>query len=67
MRFLVIAITAALLMLPTAVPARASGTAVHAAKAATIDLSATKHKKKMAKTAARRKKEKVEYMRAAPM
>ena len=55
------------LMLPAAAPARASGAAVRAAKAATIDLSAKKHEKKMAKTAARRKKEKVEYMRAAPM
>ena len=67
MRFLVIAIAAALLMLPATAPAQACGGAQHSAKAASIDLSAKKHKKKIAKTAAKPKKEKVEYMRAAPM
>ncbi len=68
MRFLVIAIAAALLLLPPVVaPAQACGAAQHSAKAASIDLSAKKHKKKMTKTAAKPKKEKVEYMRAAPM
>jgi hypothetical protein len=67
MRFLVIATAAALLMLPATAPAQACGAAARAAKPASIDLSAKKHKKKMAKTAARLKKEKVEYMRAAPM
>jgi hypothetical protein len=66
MRFLVIAIATALLLLPPAVaPAQACGAAQHSAKAATADLSAKKHKK-MKKTATA-KKEKVEYMRAAPM
>ena len=67
MRFLVIAIAAALLLPPAIAPAQACGAAEHSAKAASIDLSAKKHKKKMAKTAAKPKKEKVEYMRAAPM
>jgi hypothetical protein len=67
MRFLVIAVATALLLPPAIVPAQACSGAAHAAKAASIDLSAKKHKKKMAKTAAKPKKEKVEYMRAAPM
>lgn len=57
MRFLAIGLTAALLALAGAVPASA-----HSAKAATVDYAA---KKKVAKHV--RKKEKVEYMRAAPM
>jgi hypothetical protein len=65
MRFLVIAIAAALLLLPAIAPTQACGAAAHSAKAASIDLSAKKHKK-MKKTA-KAKKEKVEYMRAAPM
>jgi hypothetical protein len=67
MRFLMITVAAALLMLPATAPVKACGAAAHSAKAASIDLSAKKHKKKMAKTAAKPKKEKVEYMRAAPM
>jgi len=66
MRFLAIAIAAALLLPPAIAPAQACGGAAHSAKAASIDLSAKKHKK-TAKTAAKSKKEKVEYMRAAPM
>jgi hypothetical protein len=60
MRFLVIAIAVALLLPPTVAPAQACGTAMHSAKAVSTDLSAKKHKKRVIK-------EKVEYMRAAPM
>ena len=61
MRILTIALAAALLALPASMPAQACGTAgMHSAKAATTDYSAAKKKKKD-------KKEKVEYMRAAPM
>ena len=60
MRFLAIGLAAAVLTLP--VPASAAG--AHSAKAATVDYAA---KKKAAKHHARMKKEKVEYMRAAPM
>ena len=66
MRFLVIAIAAALLLPPAIAPAKACGAALHPAKAAATDFSAKKHKKPMKKTA-KAKKEKVEYMRAAPM
>jgi hypothetical protein len=61
MRILTIAIAAAFLALPAAVPAQACGAAGHSAKAATADYSAAKKKK------AKKPKEKVEYMRAAPM
>ncbi|HEY6860382.1 MAG TPA: hypothetical protein VI358_11420 [Pseudolabrys sp.] len=61
MRILTIAIAAAFLALPASMPAQAWGTAgLHSAKAVTADYSAAKKKKKA-------KKEKVEYMRAAPM
>ncbi len=61
MRVLTIAIAAAFLALPAITPAQACGAAgLHSAKAATADYSADKKKKKP-------KKEKVEYMRAAPM
>ena len=63
MRFLTIAVAVAFLALPAAVPAQACGaTGLHSAKAATADYSAATKKKKTKKT-----KEKVEYMRAAPM
>jgi len=63
MRILSIAIAAAFLALPAAAPAQACGTAgLHAAKATTADYSAAKKKKTVKK-----KREKVEYMRAAPM
>jgi len=64
MRILTIAIAAALLALPVSAPAQACGTAGQqaSAKAATADYSAATKKKKTPKT-----KEKVEYMRAAPM
>ena len=62
MRILAIAITAAFLALPAAAPAQASGAAaLHPAKVATTDYSAAKKKKP------KQPKEKVEYMRAAPM
>ena len=61
MRILAIAIAAAFLALSASMPAQACGTAgLHSAKAATADYSAAKKKKNV-------KKEKVEYMRAAPM
>jgi hypothetical protein len=60
MRILTIVIAATFLALPIASPAQACGAAgLHSAKAATADYSAAKKKKV--------KKEKVEYMRAAPM
>ncbi|HTT47354.1 MAG TPA: hypothetical protein VMG39_05035 [Pseudolabrys sp.] len=60
MRFLALAIAAAFLLLRPAAPAQASSTAGYSAKAASADFSAKKHKKRL-------KKEKVEYMRAAPL
>ena len=61
MRILTIALAAAFLALPASMPAQACGTAgMHSAKATTTDYSAAKKKNKA-------KKEKVEYMRAAPM
>lgn len=63
MRILTIAIAAAVLALPAAAPAQACGGAgLHSAKVVTADYSADTKKKKPAQ-----KKEKVEYMRAAPM
>ena len=61
MRVLSIAIAAAFLALPAAAPTQACGSAGHSAKAATADYSAAKKNK------AKQPKEKVEYMRAAPM
>jgi hypothetical protein len=61
MRVLTIAIVAAFLALPAAAPAQACEAGLHSAKAATADYSAAKKKK------AKKPKEKVEYMRAAPM
>ena len=66
MRFLAIAIAAALQLPLVIAPAQACGGAAHSAKAASIDPSAMKYKKKMRKTE-KAKKAKVEYMRAAPM
>ncbi|MGH6683421.1 MAG: hypothetical protein ACRECA_05765 [Pseudolabrys sp.] len=60
MRFLMIAAAATFLMLPATAPAKACGTAVHSTSAVSADYSAKKHKK-------HKSKEKVEYMRAAPM
>ena len=62
MRILAIAIAAAFLTLPVAATAKACGaTGKHFAKAATAEYSAAKKKK------TKKQKEKVEYMRAAPM
>jgi hypothetical protein len=66
MRILLIAVAAALLLLPATAPANACGTGMHSAKAVSTDYSAKKHKKLVKKTA-KKTKEKVEYMRAAPM
>ena len=60
MRILTIAIVAAFLALPASAPAQAHEAGMHSAKAATADYSAAKKKSK-------KQKEKVEYMRAAPM
>ena len=60
MRILTIAIVAAFLALPASAPAQSCEAGVHSAKAATADYSAAKKKSK-------KQKEKVEYMRAAPM
>jgi hypothetical protein len=62
MRFLTIAIALSFLAVPIARPAQACGPGAHAAKAATADYSAATKKKKP-----KQPKEKVEYMRAAPM
>lgn len=62
MRFLTIAIAVSFLAVPAVAPAQACGTAGHSAKAATDDYSAATKKKKP-----KQPKEKVEYMRAAPM
>ena len=61
MRVLMIAIVTGFLALPAAAPAQACGAGLHSAKAATADYSAAKKKK------SKKQKEKVEYMRAAPM
>lgn len=64
MRLLILAGAAALLLLPAAAKARDS-----ALQAGTTEYSAQKKpvKQKMAKKTAKKKKVKVEYMRAAPM
>lgn len=61
MRILTIAIVAAFLALPASAPAQGCEAGMHSAKAATADYSAAKKKK------SKKQKEKVEYMRAAPM
>ena len=66
MRFLMIAAAATLLLLPAAAAVKACGAAWQSTKAASTDYSAAKHKKRI-KMSATMKKEKVEYMRAAPM
>jgi hypothetical protein len=66
MRFLMIAVTATILLLPAAAPANACGAAKHSAQAASIEISA-ETKKPMKKKTAKVKQPKVEYMRAAPM
>jgi hypothetical protein len=74
MRFLLIGLSAAFLALPVSAPvqaceeyaASAQATPV-AAKATSVDLSAEEKKTPKKKVAMKKKKEKVEYMRAAPM
>ncbi len=61
MRFLMIAGAATMLLLPVAAPANACGVK-HSAQAASTEYSAATTKK-----VDKKKKEKVEYMRAAPM
>jgi len=61
MRIFTIAIAAAFLALPAAMPAQACGAAGHHSAKAATDYSAAKKKK------TKKQKEKVEYMRAAPM
>jgi hypothetical protein len=60
MRLVLIAAAAGFLLIPAAGPAAAcSGPALHSSKAISVDLSAATKKMK-------KKKEKVEYMRAVP-
>jgi hypothetical protein len=66
MRFLMIAGTAAILLLPASAPAKACG-AGHTAQAASADFSAATKKKVAKKPHKKKPKEKIEYMRAAPM
>jgi hypothetical protein len=65
MRYLMIVVATTFLLLPAAAPAFACG-AKHSAQAAATELSA-EEKKPVKKKVAKVKKEKVEYMRAAPM
>ena len=72
MRLLMIAAAATLLMLPAAGQANACGAAKPSAQAATTEYSADEAKKPVKKEHKKVrkhhvKKEKVEYMRAAPM
>jgi len=62
MRILTVAVAAAFLTLPIAPPVQACGAAgLHSARTTTTDYSAATKKK------SKKQKEKVEYMRAAPM
>jgi len=70
MRFVVIGLAAALLALPVGKPAQACEGYAASAQALAVDLSAAEKKDEKAKpkkTAMKKKKPKVEYMRAAPM
>ena len=67
MRFAIIAGAAALLLLPATAPAKACDASQHSAQAATADYSAATKKKVVKKHHRKKPKEKVEYMRAAPM
>ena len=70
MRILLIAAAATLLMLPAARQAKACEGATPLAQVTTTEFSAEADKKptkKVKKTKHHKKKEKVEYMRAAPM
>jgi hypothetical protein len=65
MRFFAIGLAAALLALPLSPPASACEGLAASAEAASADLSAMA--KKPTQQMVKKKKEKVEYMRAAPM
>jgi len=70
MRFLLIGLGAALLALPMSATVKACEAYEAAAQASAVDLSAAEKKDEKAKpkkVAMKKKKEKVEYMRAAPM
>ena len=70
MRFLLIGLCAAVLALPMSATVKACEGYAAAAQASAVDLSAAEKKDDMAKpkkVAMKKKKEKVEYMRAAPM
>jgi hypothetical protein len=70
MRFLLIGLAAAVLALPLAAPVSACEGYEASAQASAVDLAAAAKKDEKAKPkkmAVKKKKEKVEYMRAAPM
>jgi hypothetical protein len=67
MRTLAIALAGACLMLPAAAPAKACEGYAASAQATAVDLSAEEKKAPKKKVAMKKKKEKVEYMRMAPM
>jgi len=67
MRTLAIALAGAFLMLPAAAPAKACEGYAASAQATAVDLSAEEKKAPKKKVTMKKKKEKVEYMRAAPM
>lgn len=70
MRILLTGLIAAVLALPMSTTVRACEDYDASAQASTVDLSAVEKKDEMAKpkkAAAKKKKQKVEYMRAAPM
>jgi hypothetical protein len=67
MRFLLTGLAAATLALPPAVQGLACEGYSASAQATAADLSAATKKKTSKKAVVKKKKEKVEYMRAAPM
>lgn len=68
MRFLVIGFAAAFLMLPASAPAQTCEGYAASAQATAVDLSAEEKKApKKKRVAVKKTREKVEYMRAAPM
>ena len=68
MRFLLIGLSAAFLMLPASAPTRACEGYAASAQTTAVDLSAEEKKAPKKKVAMKKKKkEKVEYMRMAPM
>jgi len=67
MRFLVIGFVAAFFALPVSKQALACEGYAASAQATAVDLSAEEKKAPKKKVAMKKKREKVEYMRAAPM